>query len=226
MEKVSSQNVGCLGFLFRMFGSQEDHLPDRLPYRIRDDFLSRAELSFYGVLRLAVGNRWVICPKVSMGDIFFAVGSNRQETTSWRNRIASKHVDFLLCDPQTMRPMLAIELDDQSHERKDRQQRDSLQDQVFRSAGLPLVRIRARAQYSVEEIASALQHAVARSPHKTEVPSPRPANQPKPAPKRGAPPLCPKCGTPMVVRQSRQDGSRFYGCPNYPRCRQTAPLTE
>jgi len=220
---MSSQNVGCLGFLFRMFGSQEEKPVAKVSYRVREAVLSPAELSLYGVLRLAIGNRWVIFPKVRMIDIFSPVG---QDHRAGQNRLMPRHVDFLLCDPQTTRPVLAVELDDRSHERSDRQESDAFKDQVFRSAGIPLVRIRARANYSVEEIASALQNAVARPSQTSGVTAPRPVNQPKPAPKRGAPPLCPKCGTPMVVRQSRQDGSRFYGCPNYPRCRQTAPLTE
>jgi hypothetical protein len=32
------------------------------------------------------------------------------------------------------------------------------------------------------------------------------------------------CGKPMVVRTRRADGSRFYGCSNFPRCRHTRPI--
>lgn len=30
------------------------------------------------------------------------------------------------------------------------------------------------------------------------------------------------CGLPMVARERKRDGHRFYGCSNYPRCRATA----
>jgi len=33
-----------------------------------------------------------------------------------------------------------------------------------------------------------------------------------------SPPVCPRCGESMVLRTSRKDGSRFWGCPGYPRC--------
>jgi ssDNA-binding Zn-finger/Zn-ribbon topoisomerase 1 len=36
------------------------------------------------------------------------------------------------------------------------------------------------------------------------------------------PPLCPRCGRPMVVRvasRGAHEGERFWGCPDYPRCR-------
>ena len=39
-------------------------------------------------------------------------------------------------------------------------------------------------------------------------------------------PMCPRCGVPMVLRTARKGGHKgadFYGCPNYPRCRETRP---
>lgn len=42
-------------------------------------------------------------------------------------------------------------------------------------------------------------------------------------------PQCPKCGVPMVLRTARRGdraGSQFYGCPNYPHCRQTRPAVD
>lgn len=32
---------------------------------------------------------------------------------------------------------------------------------------------------------------------------------------------CPECGGPMVSRQNKRDGSRFWGCKKYPACRGT-----
>lgn len=34
-------------------------------------------------------------------------------------------------------------------------------------------------------------------------------------------PTCPSCGVKMTRRESRKDGKAFWGCVNYPRCRQT-----
>src|SRR5687768_13442484 len=39
---------------------------------------------------------------------------------SHRNRIDRKHVDFLLCHSEMMKPLVGLELDDQSHGRPDR----------------------------------------------------------------------------------------------------------
>lgn len=58
---------------------------------------------------------------------------------------------------------------------------------------------------------------------------PQPARRAAPMPKDPAttvdqPPSC-SCGAVMVPRTRRQDGQRFYGCPTYPRCRNTQPIT-
>ena len=39
-------------------------------------------------------------------------------------------------------------------------------------------------------------------------------------------PLCPKCGVPMVLRQRKSDGGKFWGCPNYPKCRSIVNISE
>jgi hypothetical protein len=94
------------------------------PYHLRDDFLSPAELNFYRVLQTAVSRWATIFVKVSLGDLFFAQTPRFGQNQAYRNKIDRKHVDFLLCDPQTVRPILGIELDDKSHQRPDRQARD------------------------------------------------------------------------------------------------------
>ena len=132
MPRTSSEPKGCLAFILSLFGIHlgspaEDK---EMPYRQRDDFLSPAEFSFYRVLTTAIGNRAVICPKVGLGDIFYVARSENKQ--SFKNKIDQKHVDFLLCDPTTMKPRLGIELDDASHGRADRVERDRFVDRVLK----------------------------------------------------------------------------------------------
>jgi len=52
------------------------------------------------------------------------------------------------------------------------------------------------------------------------------SSQPKIIHPAGSVPLCPKCGIPMVLRtvaQGEHKGKQFYGCSNYPRCREMKP---
>ena len=117
MPSINPEPQGCLAAILALFGI---HLgPARavdLPYRQRDDFLSPAEFSFYRVLCTVVGNQGVVCPKVNLADIFYVARPN--ENQAYRNKIDRKHVDFLICDPGTMKPRVGIELDDASHGRR------------------------------------------------------------------------------------------------------------
>lgn len=154
---MNETRPGCLTALLRLFGIDLSRLADagesNLPYRLRDDFLSPAELSFFRVLQLAVGDRYTTLAKVNLADLLFVTG---RENVSYRNKIDRKHVDFLLCEPTTMRPLCAVELDDQSHRRVDRQKRDAFVNSALAAAGLRLVRIPAKKGYSLEDLCGIL----------------------------------------------------------------------
>jgi hypothetical protein len=219
MTNSKSEPKGCLGFLLGLFTGGSDSTEgesDELPYRIRDDFLSSAELSFYKVLQRAVLDQAVVLTKVNLADIFFVL--QPKENISFRNKIDRKHVDFLICSIETMSPLAGIELDDSSHSRSDRQLRDELVNEVFAAAGLPLLRFSARVSYNQLELAKSLAtilDAKLSVPSKTTVPL-------NSDPAAGKPPQCPKCKSNMVVRKATKGpnaGKTFWGCPNYPQCK-------
>jgi hypothetical protein len=186
-----------------------------LPYRQRDDFLSAAEFSFYRVLMSAIGDRAVVCPKVNLCDVFYVARPNENQT--YRNKIDRKHVDFLVCDPNTMKPRLGIELDDVSHARRDRQDRDDFVNKVFEAAELPLLHVPAARDYNPNNLRSQI------APHLETSAVVR--SSPVLASPGSGPPICPKCGIPMVLRtasKGQQAGQPFFGCKNFPKCRETA----
>lgn len=222
---------GCLTAFLQWLGlAPKPRRETVLPYHLRDDFLSRAEPSFYHVLRITVTDWAVVCPKVSLGDLFFAQTGDYGRNRSWMNRIDRKHVDFLLCDPKTMRPLLGVELDDASHQQQKRIERDRFVEQVFAAAGLPLARVLVRTKYSTRELDAYLRGRIdTHEPAPDAVTSP-PAAEPESAIPQSATsdssplsPPCPKCGAPMVMREVAKEGphkgNRFWGCPNFPRCR-------
>ncbi len=119
--------------------------------------LSPAELNFYRVLQTAVSDWAIIFTKIRLGDLFYPKAGNRGENTSYRNKIQLKHVDFLLCDPQTLKPMMAIELDDTTHQQKKRRERNEFVDGVFDAAGLPLLHVPVKIGYRIAELNALLQ---------------------------------------------------------------------
>jgi very-short-patch-repair endonuclease len=85
---------------------------------------------------------------------------------SWQNRIHAKHVDFLLCDQGTLEAKLAVELDDKTHNRPDRRQRDQFVDQALADAGLPLLRIDAGESYDPAALRKSIDERLSPERHR------------------------------------------------------------
>ncbi len=152
-----SRRAGCLGFLARLLkaGEGRDAADGEspLPYRRKDYLLTQGERAFYDVLCRALeadGHR-VFC-KVRLGDLLWMPKGTDKRQSHW-NRIQSKHVDFVVCSAEALRPLVVIELDDRSHERGDRQERDAFVDRALAAAGLPVMHVAARARYDAAQIA-------------------------------------------------------------------------
>ena len=124
----------------------------RAPYERQAYFLSPAEKAFYDVLDELVGEDVVICPKPAVREVLRVRGNVRRDRQKYFNWISQKHVDFVLCDRETMQILCAVELDDSSHERADRRQRDAFMDKAFRKAKLPLFHIPCRKSYGAKEL--------------------------------------------------------------------------
>jgi len=223
---MSNQNPGCLGALFKLFGVEKEtksdvHTDMKLPYGIRDDFLSPAEFSFYKVLNQVVDSSGMICPKVSLGDVFFVKTNDRSKHTTYLNKINRKHVDFLICDPATMKPVVGVELDDTSHSRQDRIKRDEFVNKLFSDAGLPLVRIANKRSYNIAEIKEKIYPYLQKEAGTSKVLETQHSNQ------ETNEPTCKKCGSSMTIRIAKsgeRKGKAFYGCSNFPKCREVVAI--
>ncbi len=132
--------------LLRMYGA-----PTSLPYQKRDSLVTKTELRFYKSLQKAVQDDFEIFAMVRIADLL-KVEPNLPNYRKWLNKILAKHIDFVLCDPGSLQPLVCIELDDPSHDRPDRIERDIFVNQAFASADLPLLRIPTQPSYLSREI--------------------------------------------------------------------------
>ena len=106
--------------------------------------------NYLGMRSYAATHGLIICPKVRLADLVKVKNNCSGKTWHRRfNRISAKHVDFVLCDPD-MNVKLIVELDDSSHNRADRQERDRFVDSVLTGAGYTIVHIRAFDDAGVE----------------------------------------------------------------------------
>jgi very-short-patch-repair endonuclease len=163
--EMSSQKPGCLAALFGFGRKQnetekfyEDEAEERFPYKAKPYFFSNAEASFYHFLRQMAGADVIIFPHVSLRDLVSVTES--QEYYKYNNKIDRKQVDFLLVESKTLRPRLVIELDDKTHNRADRIQRDEFVEKVLEVANIPIVRIPVQPTYDAKEIAKIFKSAI------------------------------------------------------------------
>ena len=182
---------------------------DRLPYRLREAFLSTPELALLRVLQNMVRAYYVICPKVALNDIFYIVRPN--ENVHFFNKFFRKHVDFLLCEPDTLKPAFGIELV-RPIARTETRETDQFMEDLFLSAGLPLIHVPSSDRYSEDDLAELFKLAIMKV---------RETDTLRASTVADSVPMCPVCGRMMVLRIHRngmEKGKKYYGCMDSPKC--------
>ena len=133
-----------------------------LPYVLKRYLMSPAERSFFGVLeQVTDSSKYYIFPQLSLSKLV-TVETGTESYQTYHNKVDRKSVDFVLFDRNAISPVLAIELDDSSHDREDRQERDAFVDRVLAKAELPLLHVRAQAAYDPKQLAASIGEAVRR----------------------------------------------------------------
>ena len=88
------------------------------------------------------------------------VEKNAKNKRAWINKILAKHIDFVLCERDSLQPLLCIELDDSSHQRPERIERDKFVDAAFDAAKLPLIRIPVSDTYPLSELRNVIRELI------------------------------------------------------------------
>ena len=104
-------------------------------------------------LDAALGRNYRAFAQVRLAELVSpTLGANPASRRQALNGVIAKSVDFVICDVLTLDPIAVIEVDDRSHLLPERQQRDAFVNAVFLEIGLPLMRVKARRAYSVDEL--------------------------------------------------------------------------
>lgn len=102
--------------------------------------MTEREQEFYKKLKLICGDSILIFPQIHLSSLFFhnVKGQNFKLAFRFINRLS---VDFVLVDSRNFKTLLAIELDDSTHNEKDRIKRDLIVNDIFKKANFPLLRV-------------------------------------------------------------------------------------
>ena len=126
-------------------------------YTAKYSLMSKAESDFFVKLERTVSERYYVFPQVHLS----AILDHRVKRQEWKyafSHINGKSVDYVLCSKTTLKPTYAIELDDYTHDKSDRRERDREVERIFEAANLPLVRFKNK-DASESEIIRALANA-------------------------------------------------------------------
>jgi len=131
------------------------------PYQRAPRLLTEGEYAFWVPLFHAVKGKYRIFCKVRLADVV-CCPEHRKDERFWFRKIGNYHVDFVVCDPETTRPLLVIELDDRSHRDGAEQRRgfDAWKDEALRAAGVPVYRAPVREAYDVQALADVVERMI------------------------------------------------------------------
>lgn len=121
-------------------------------YKARTELLAPQEVALYETLCEIFGTRNEVLLKVSLAEVVAIPGSDRRYLSHWR-RVQRRTLDFLICSPPTMIPILGVKVESEGETRKRRKGGRDVMDKVLEDIGLPLLRLKAREKYKVKDLA-------------------------------------------------------------------------
>ena len=115
------------------------------PYFARDRLMTRAEEKLYRLMLKSINSRLkcinksvVIFPKIRLADI---IDTHRSLDKSYLYKIAYKHIDYTICDSESLDVITTVELDDDYHNMDSKIARDKFVDETLRYCGVQLFRV-------------------------------------------------------------------------------------
>ena len=109
-------------------------------YNRKYAIMTEREQKFYEKLKLICGDSILIFPQIHLSNLFFhnVKGQNFKAAFKFINKLS---VDFVLVDSRNYKTLLAIELDDATHNEQERIRRDLIVNDIFKKANFPLLRV-------------------------------------------------------------------------------------
>lgn len=103
----------------------------KLRYSLKGALLSKTEAAFFDAIKRVLADKYLIYPQINLATVI------NKDSGGFRNELF-RNLDFCIFD-YNFKPLVAIEINDNSHLRKDRIERDKSVNKICKIAGLPLV---------------------------------------------------------------------------------------
>lgn len=123
-------------------------------YEKVDYLLTKNELKFYRILKQITNKLgYSLFCQVSLYEII------KSKNYKDFNRIKSKSIDFVITQ-ENCKILICIELDDFTHERQKRIERDNFVNKLFEDLGIKLLRIPVQNFYNIEELENKIKESL------------------------------------------------------------------
>ena len=120
-------------------------------YVLKDCLMTNTELKYFNALKSILnGTNYILLPQVCLSSII-----ERKEVHQYQSEL-SRIVDFGIFSPEYS-PLLLIEINDKTHLKKDRKERDKKVKYILKSAKIPLLTIWTKNAFDIKSIAKDLK---------------------------------------------------------------------
>lgn len=148
-------SVVLMGFcIFALSRKPKEKVRLNAKYERKGTILTRPEYNFLQVLRSIAPNKYEVVPQTALSVVI-----DKRTNTSYRNDLF-RVCDYCFVDCDTFEPLLLVELNDRSHLRADRQERDAKVAAICADAGLPLVTFWLDGDLSFQTVKHAVLRAI------------------------------------------------------------------
>lgn len=131
--------------------------PGPVSYKANQTLFTSAEADVLRHLRRQIGRAGHVCPCVRVADVLKVEANG--DRSAWQrafNQIAKKHIGFVVTSPNGS-ILFAVEVDDSSHRAPKRQARDAHLNEVFKLAGVRLIRFAPGEAATSRDLAHAIE---------------------------------------------------------------------
>lgn len=137
---------------------QEENKKIILDNYIKKDYvMTQTELKFYRELKKVTDKlELTIFPQVNMERLISVKDNNKTD----RNRIKSRTIDFCIVNNKNCKIVCCIELDDYTHNFKNRIERDNFVNDLFNTVGINLHRIKVNNSYNLEPLEEKIKESL------------------------------------------------------------------
>ena len=111
--------------------------------------MTDTEVLFFRKLQQALPEYYIFS-QVQLSRIIEPNDEAGTDRSFWFNRICRQSIDYVLVDSDAQTTLVAIELDDWTHESQKSQKADAKKDKALASAGIPILRFHAERMPSIE----------------------------------------------------------------------------